>query len=106
MATKVILKNNYTGQIKEKAVGFSGTVFCFGCLPMMCRGNWIDALIYILLTVVVGVCTYGIGTIVLWIAGGVMYNNYEVKRMLKNGWTAIDETNEMILKSNGLWNVR
>ena len=36
----IILENPSTGQIKEAPIGFSWTMFFFGFIPPMIRGDW------------------------------------------------------------------
>lgn len=64
--------------IREVKVGFSWTVLFFGAFPFACRGMWG----WFWLTVLLCVCTYGLGGIVM----AFFANKITARWLAENGW--------------------
>ena len=67
---------------KQAPVGFSWTVFFFGFLPPLFRGDWKWGMIIL----VAALCTFGISTLVFMF----IYNKLYVKSLLDSGYTSVD----------------
>ena len=65
-------------EIKEAPLGFSWTTFFFGFFPALIRGDWIMAVVLLLL----GMITWGISGIVF----AFIYNKMYAKSLLNKGW--------------------
>lgn len=72
----VIVSNGV--KIKSAPVGFSWTVLFFGFFPPLFRGDWLWAIVILLLNLV----TYGIGGVVM----AFLYNKIYLKSLLSNGY--------------------
>ena len=46
---KVTLKNQNSEEIKQVKVGYSWTVFFWGCIPSLIRKDWMGALVILVL---------------------------------------------------------
>ncbi len=55
------LSNAATQQVKPAKIGFSWTVFFFGCLPPLFRGDWKWFFILLIVEAVFGLPTFGFG---------------------------------------------
>ena len=78
--TSVVFKNPYTGAMKEAPIGFSWTVFFFGFLPPLFRGDIKWAAIMFLLACF----TFGLSNIVFMF----IYNKLYVRDLIGAGFKA------------------
>lgn len=74
----LIMEHPGTGIIKKVKVGFSWTFFFFSALVPLLRGD----IKWFLLTIVIGLCTFGIGILVLCF----MYNRIYTTGLLEKGY--------------------
>lgn len=81
---KVFLKNPRTGQMREAPVGFSWTMFFFGFFPPLLRGDWITAVVLLILSF----CFPGI---IL----SFFYNKMYLRRMINEGFEATGGTADL-----------
>lgn len=94
--SKITLKND-VGVIKEVPVGFSWTMFFFGPLVPLFRGDIKWTIIY-LLVVLVTLPLYGIGCIVL----PFIYNKQYLLGLFERGYKPADEESRKILIAKGI----
>lgn len=76
--TKLIMQNQYTGEIKEAPVGFSWTTVFFGQFVPLVRGHYSGAAIWFFLPFI----TFGISIFVFPFA----YNKGYVKYLINKGY--------------------
>jgi hypothetical protein len=93
MKMKVNLKNERTGQVRQRKLGFSWTTFFFGFFPALFRGDWKWALIIF----AVGLVTLGLSTLVFMF----IYNKLHIRDLLENGYEPADEFSANALRSKG-----
>ncbi|MEI8244544.1 MAG: HrgC protein [Lentisphaerota bacterium] len=74
----LIMEHPVTGIIKKAKTGFSWTFFFFTALVPLLRGD----IKWFLLTIVIGLCTFGIGILVLCF----MYNRIYITGLLEKGY--------------------
>lgn len=84
---KVFLKNPRTGQMREAPIGYSWTMFFFGFFPPIFRGDWVAALILILLSCVL----LFLPALVL----SFFYNKMYLRRMINEGFEATGGTADL-----------
>ena len=75
---KITFENPQTGIIKKAPVGFSWTIFGFGPVVALVRGDVKGGLLMLLLAAI----TSGIS----WILYPFLYNKYYIKELLKKGY--------------------
>jgi hypothetical protein len=85
MATELTLTHP-NGLRRTAYVGFSWTSLFFGAIPAMFRGDWLAFCIYLLLCIVVGAFTMGVGTLLLWIIWPFFYNRWHARRLIEKGY--------------------
>ena len=78
--TKVVFENPKTGHLKEAPIGFSWTVFFFGFMPPLFRGDWKWGIIMFILTII----TVGFSQLVFMF----IYNKLYVKGLIETGFKA------------------
>jgi len=94
--SKITLKND-VGVIKEVPVGFSWTMFFFGPLVPLFRGDIKWTIIY-LLVVLVTLPLYGVGCIVL----PFIYNKQYLLGLFERGYKPADEEARKVLIEKGI----
>ncbi|WP_462410686.1 DUF2628 domain-containing protein [Neobacillus sp. Marseille-QA0830] len=95
---KAVLKNS-GGLTKEVKVGFSWTTFFFGFFPALFRGDLKWAVIQVVIELVLGSFTLGIGA---WVSGVVfsfVYNKIYIKELIEKGYQPADEQSKALLES-------
>lgn len=98
---KVILRN-HVGVTKAVKVGFSWTTLFFGFFVPLLRGDLKWAIIVGILSIALGVFTFGIGG---WIPGFVfcfVYNKIYIKELLEKGYMPESREDESLLRSKGI----
>lgn len=86
MATKVVMKKQETGQIKDGFTGFSWTYFFFGFFVPLFRGDQTQAIVMHLLLSVVGWFTLNIPQLVM----AFLYNKQYTVRLITDGFRFAD----------------
>ncbi|MFC9539500.1 DUF2628 domain-containing protein [Lysinibacillus sp. NPDC056959] len=93
---KVRLRNS-GGLIKEVKVGFSWTTFFFGFIPALFRGDLKWAIIMLILEMVFGTFTFGLGAWITGIVFSFIYNKIYIKELIEKGYApASDEDASML----------
>lgn len=94
---KALLKNS-GGVTKEVKVGFSWTTFFFGFFPALFRGDLKWAAILVVIELVLGSFTLGIGA---WVSGVVfsfVYNKIYIKELIEKGYQPANEESRRLLE--------
>lgn len=97
---KVTMKNNSNGKVKVVPTGYSWMTLCFGCLPALFRADFIGTLFILIVNLIV---LFATGSIIIEavfdavIAG--FYNKNYLERLVRDGWSPMDEESSKILKS-------
>lgn len=92
---KVILKHE-SGVTKEVKKGFSWTFLFFGLFVPLIRGDLKWAAIMLLLQILAGVFTLGIGSVIVSFIFAFVYNKIYIKGLLEKGYKPTDEFKEVI----------
>ena len=96
---RALLKNS-GGVTKEVKVGFSWTTFFFGFFPALFRGDLKWAAILVVIELVLGSFTLGIGA---WVSGVVfsfVYNKIYIKELIEKGYQPANEESRRLLEDN------
>ena len=101
----IILKHKDTGVVKECVPGFSWTSLFFGPFVPLLRGDIKWAAIVFAVCALIGLCTYGIGSIFVTPVFAYFYNKIYIKDLVEKGYTYIDEAGKYYLVSNGIIDV-
>lgn len=86
MATRISMRHKDTGIVKDGFYGFSWTTFCFGFFPALFRGDFITFIGGIVIAVIIGMMTFGIGAFFIGFVWAFMYNKYYTRRLLERGY--------------------
>jgi hypothetical protein len=78
--------NNYTEKVKE---GFNWVVFFFGPLWYLFNGMIGQGITWLLIAILAGAFTLGIGAIIVWVICGTKANKDKEKKYLCAGWKFI-----------------
>ncbi len=92
---KVTLEHE-SGVTKEVKRGFSWTVFFFGLLVPLIRGDLKWAAIMFLLQAIVGFFTIGIGAFVISLVFAFTYNKTYIKGLMEKGYRPTEEFEESV----------
>lgn len=75
---KLYFENPHTGQVREAPVGFSWTVFFFGCFPPLFRSHWSGFAILFIAALI----TFGISNVIF----AFIYNKMYLKSLISEGF--------------------
>ncbi|WP_125762260.1 DUF2628 domain-containing protein [Companilactobacillus hulinensis] len=95
------LINRHTREVKNVKVGFSWTEFFWGFWPAAFRGDWKWFFIIILADIVLGVFTWGGGSLLINFIFAFFYNKLYVKDLLNKGFEPSDNGDYNVLASQG-----
>ncbi|WEV56150.1 hypothetical protein [Ligilactobacillus acidipiscis] len=99
---KIKLQNVNTKVIKEQKIGWSWTQFFWGSFVPLCKADWLGLLIEATAMIVISACTYGFGSILIFIGFGGFYNRWYVKRQLQNGWIPYTTEDAEVLQQHNI----
>jgi uncharacterized membrane protein YjjP (DUF1212 family) len=86
MATRIALKHKESGIIKDGYYGFSWTTFFFGFFPALFRGDFITFIGAFVISVIIGIMTFGVGAFFVGVVWAFMYNKYYTRKLLERGY--------------------
>ncbi|WP_053104299.1 DUF2628 domain-containing protein [Neomoorella thermoacetica] len=89
--------NNYREKVKE---GFNWWVFFFGPLWYLFNGLVGRGIAWLIVAILAGTVTFGIGTIIVWIVAGAKANADKEKKFLEQGWKFIGYEDEINQNTN------
>ena len=101
MAQQVTLRHSTSGLMKTGYVGFSWTTFLFGGFVPLVRGDFKWFIIIVLLTLIIGVPTLGVGGLVVGLIFGFVYNKKHLESMLEKGFVPSDEHSANQIRATG-----
>ncbi|AOQ24764.1 hypothetical protein MTAT_04370 [Moorella thermoacetica] len=85
-------RNNYREKVKE---GFNWWVLLFGPLWYLFNGMAGKGIGWLLVAILAGAFTLGIGAIVVWIVAGAKANADKEKKYLEQGWKFVGYEDEI-----------
>ena len=97
MAKYKIYKNPANGYTEKVKDGFNWLVFFFGPIWYLFNGFVGQGIAWLLVAIIAGTFTVGIGAFIVWIISGVKANKSKEKAFLSKGWVFVgyeDETNQ------------
>jgi len=86
LAKYKVYKNPHNGHTERVKDGFNWVVFFFGPLWYLFNGLVAQGIGWLVIALIIGVPTLGLGSIVVWIIAGCKANTEKEKRYLENGW--------------------
>ena len=86
----VWLKHN-SGITKKAKIGFSWTTFFFGLFVPLIRGDLKWAVIMLIIELLAGSVTFGIGAFIAGIVFSFVYNKIYIKELMEKGYTAFSD---------------
>jgi len=99
---KLTLKNQNSEEIKQVKVGYSWTVFFWGCIPSLIRKDWMGALVILVLNLFVSYLVGAYGLLVADAIIGALYNKNYISRLLKDGFVPVSEQDKSLLTKNNI----
>jgi hypothetical protein len=86
MATRIVLKHKESGIVKDGFYGFSWATLFFGFFPALFRGDFITFIGGFVVTVIIGVVTFGVGAFCVGLVWAFMYNKYYTRKLIERGY--------------------
>jgi len=102
MATRIALKHKESGIIKDGFYGFSWTTFFFGFFPALFRGDFITFIGGFLVSVIIGIMTFGVGMFFIGVVWAFMYNKYYTRKLLERGYVLAGSEADNTLAASAL----
>ena len=102
MATRIAMRHKETGIVKDGFYGFSWTTFFFGFFPALFRGDFITFIGGIVIVVIIGLMTAGIGGFLVGFVWAFMYNKYYTRRLLERGYALAGSEADNALAASAL----
>lgn len=90
MAQTVMLKHKESGIVKQGFYGFSWTTLFFGFFPALFRGDYLTFVGGFVVLIILGVFTFGIGTLIAAFVWAFIYNGYYTRKLLERGYIFAD----------------
>jgi hypothetical protein len=91
MAATVQMKNSKSGVLKAGFYGFSWTSFFFGGIPALIRGDLMYGLGILVASIVLGLFSFGLLSLVVNIVWAFVYNKNYTHRLLEAGFEFSDD---------------
>lgn len=101
MGKRVNLKSS-AGITKEVKIGFSWTTFFFGMFVPLVRGDIKWAVLILLIGVLAGTFTLGIGTWVAFLIFAFKYNELYIKDLIEKGYSPVTAEDAKKLDGAGI----
>ena len=86
MATRIPMKHEATGLMKDGFYGFSWTTLIFGGFPALFRGDFITFIGLFVILVILAVATAGFGAFLGMLVWAFMYNKYYTRKLIERGF--------------------
>ena len=102
MATRIALKHKESGIMKEGFYGYSWTTLIFGFFPALFRGDFVTFIGGFVVSVIIGIFTFGIGTLFISLVWSFMYNKYYTRKLLERGYVFAGTESENALAASGV----
>jgi hypothetical protein len=90
---KIQLKHQTSGVFKEAKMGFSWTSLFFGCLVPLFRGDFVWAILHVIIT--------PITFLVFWLVFPFIYNRLYIKSLLEKGYFPSNDLSKNALVAKG-----
>lgn len=105
MAKKVYLKyKDNDNVVKEGYVGFSWTVFFFGFIVPLYRGDYKTGILMLVFWLTIGAFLYAVGGgFIINIVIAFWYNKYYTQKLIDRGFVPLAKIDEEILIKNGIY---
>jgi len=85
-----MLKHRDSGLIKRGFYGFSWTTLFFGFWPALFRADFLTFIGGFVVLVLIGIFTFGIGSVVAMFVWAFFYNKYYTRKLLEKGYAFAD----------------
>jgi hypothetical protein len=102
MATRIALKHKESGIIKDGYYGFSWTTFFFGFFPALFRGDFITFIGGFVISVIIGIMSFGVGAFFVGFVWAFMYNKYYTRKLIERGYTLAGAEADNMLAASAL----
>ncbi|CAH1851842.1 DUF2628 domain-containing protein [Convivina praedatoris] len=90
--------NRHTKRVK---IGFSWTTLFFNAFPTLFRGDWKWFFIALVIQIILGVPSFGIGVGIFSIVFAFIYNGLYLRDLLAKGYRPMDDMSKNIINSQG-----
>lgn len=102
MATRIGMKHQASGLVKDGFFGFSWTTLFFGCFPALFRKDFITFICGFAVLVILALATAGIGVFIAMPLWAFFYNGYYTRRLLESGYVLYGSDSEMDAAASAL----
>lgn len=99
---QINLKNEHTMQTRQVKLGYSWTFFFFGWWVSLFRGDWKWWAITFLISIILGMFTYGTALFIFQVVFAAFYNKLYIQDLKGQGFEAADEFSSRAMSANGL----
>jgi len=102
MATRITMKQKETGIMKNGYYGFSWTTFFFGFFPALFRSDFITFIGGFVVSVIIGIFTWGIGALFINLIWAFMYNKFYTRKLIERGYVLAGSEADNTLAASAL----
>jgi hypothetical protein len=89
MATKIVMWNEARDLRGDGFYGFSWTTLFFGFFPALFRGDFLVFVAGLVVDLLVGVFTSGVGVLAVHLVWAFLYNRQYTRRLLERGYVPL-----------------
>lgn len=99
IGSKVVMVNNKKGKIKDSPIGFSWTTLIFGIWPALLRGDFLGALVILIISAMTGFnpMLYVLTSVLI----SIFYNYTYINRKINSGYELPTDNSKELLKKHG-----
>ena len=102
MAIRIAMKHKESGIMKDGYYGFSWTTLFFGFFPALFRGDFITFIGGFVVSVIIGVMTFGIGALFIGLIWAFMYNKYYTRKLIERGYALAGSEGDNTIAASAL----
>ena len=102
MATSIKLMHKESGIVKDGYYGFSWTTLFFGFFPALFRGDFITFIGGVIISIMIGFMTLGIGAFFIGLVWAFMYNKYYTRKLIERGYAFAGSDMENVVAASAL----
>jgi hypothetical protein len=102
MANRIALQHKESGIVKDGYYGFSWTTLFFGFFPALFRGDFITFIGGFVISIIIGIVTWGVGIPFISLVWAFMYNKYYTRKLIERGYVLAGSGGDNMMAASAL----